>query len=830
MRGALLVAGAAVASSELLKFDLHRSPGARTRRVLYNGDLAMAAGGELYEGMSTHYTHLYVGTPPQRVSVIVDSGSHYAAWVCEPCNGCGSHTDAPFKASESSTYEELRGTLSQAYEEGSMWHAKKASDLVSLGNVDASVRGYKRKDGEVLSEGYTTGELTKDHLPHIRLVFGCIDHQTKMFVTQTADGILGMTSESNSFINTLVEQGALEEATFSICYTPTDPLSKSRTYAGMFVLGGSEVSQHTAPMEFAKLLITSRGFYGVETLGIALSTSPTYTAHSAVNLQVSASVYNAGDGLIVDSGTTDVYLPSGCASAWRAAWSQIVHTWAYDMDGTVYLTPQDLAAFPYIHVRVRAEDGAGEMVISIAPISYMEKTYYSCTGRCEYLPRIFLDEPRGGVLGGPLFAGHDVQFDVDDRRLGVARATCAEPVYNERCDDSCDYAFDGECNNFVAYDDEYYYDGYYNCLAGTDCTDCCAANGVANCTAPSHKPTPAPSLPPSEAPSLSPAPSLPPTAAPSPRPSAAPSPAPTATPWPSTGPTVSPTPEPTPRPTPRPTPAPSHSHDPTPKPSGRPSPRPTPRPSYRLHPIKMNDDDDANADDYRSASARKSKMALLAIGLAGVGLVLFFLVLFSCRGSPDETDGPRETELVDRSSPPRPRQKYSRAPGARVAPGETVRRERPPPLAGASSRPTTAAAATTTTRASRTRCSAARRTAGRPSTRTTRTRRTRRRASSRRRPPRPTTTTTTTRSSSSPIFVTVIDSRASPPRARPRSPRPPRARRSSRRRRRRRRPRTRRAPRRRRRRRRASRARPSLARSNRCRVASPSAALRRRRP
>ena len=116
MRGALLVAGAAVASSELLKFDLHRSPGARTRRVLYNGDLAMAAGGELYEGMSTHYTHLYVGTPPQRVSVIVDSGSHYAAWVCEPCNGCGSHTDAPFKASESSTYEELRGTLSQAYE------------------------------------------------------------------------------------------------------------------------------------------------------------------------------------------------------------------------------------------------------------------------------------------------------------------------------------------------------------------------------------------------------------------------------------------------------------------------------------------------------------------------------------------------------------------------------------------------------------------------------------------------------------------------------------------------------------------------------------------
>jgi len=32
---------------------------------------------------------VYVGTPPQRKSVIVDTGSHYTAFPCAGCNNCG---------------------------------------------------------------------------------------------------------------------------------------------------------------------------------------------------------------------------------------------------------------------------------------------------------------------------------------------------------------------------------------------------------------------------------------------------------------------------------------------------------------------------------------------------------------------------------------------------------------------------------------------------------------------------------------------------------------------------------------------------------------------
>jgi hypothetical protein len=39
----------------------------------------------LHAGYGTHYSFLYVGTPPQRVSVILDTGSH---WTAFPCTGC----------------------------------------------------------------------------------------------------------------------------------------------------------------------------------------------------------------------------------------------------------------------------------------------------------------------------------------------------------------------------------------------------------------------------------------------------------------------------------------------------------------------------------------------------------------------------------------------------------------------------------------------------------------------------------------------------------------------------------------------------------------------
>jgi hypothetical protein len=49
----------------------------------------------LFQGMGTHYSFLWVGTPPQRVSVIMDTGSHHTAFPCTGCK-CGKHVSIDY--------------------------------------------------------------------------------------------------------------------------------------------------------------------------------------------------------------------------------------------------------------------------------------------------------------------------------------------------------------------------------------------------------------------------------------------------------------------------------------------------------------------------------------------------------------------------------------------------------------------------------------------------------------------------------------------------------------------------------------------------------------
>mmetsp|Transcript_9241 Transcript_9241/g.20842 ORF Transcript_9241/g.20842 Transcript_9241/m.20842 type:complete len:930 (+) Transcript_9241:98-2887(+) len=75
--------------------------------------------GALYQGYGTHYLDLWVGSPPQRQTVIIDTGSSITAFPCSGCISCGSaeyHLDEEFHVVHSATYEEKtcqRGTATK---------------------------------------------------------------------------------------------------------------------------------------------------------------------------------------------------------------------------------------------------------------------------------------------------------------------------------------------------------------------------------------------------------------------------------------------------------------------------------------------------------------------------------------------------------------------------------------------------------------------------------------------------------------------------------------------------------------------------------------------
>lgn len=162
-------------------FELHPIDPALRRRQRRR-QLRAAEMAPLFPGYGTHYVYAYVGTPPQRQSLIVDTGSHFTAFPCTGCKQCGEHTDPYWDVKKSSSAvlprcatKDQTCQVTQSYTEGSSWHGFKVQDTLWLGGEKAHL------------------------LPNapdyaVNFTFACQTDETGLFRTQLADGIMGMSA------------------------------------------------------------------------------------------------------------------------------------------------------------------------------------------------------------------------------------------------------------------------------------------------------------------------------------------------------------------------------------------------------------------------------------------------------------------------------------------------------------------------------------------------------------------------------------------------------------------------------------------------------------
>jgi hypothetical protein len=440
----------------------------RRRRLLESmvgGRFDNYQGVPLSQGYGTHYVHLWVGTPtPQRQSVIVDTGSHFTGFPVKGCSGCGErhHTDPHFDPSKSESFRALscpheclenfscddtplpdqtsviagaRCKFQQAYTEGSSWVAYQARDIVYCG-------------GTGLIEAVDPIDI-KYSIP---FVFGCLLDNTGLFVTQLADGIMGMSAHELTLTKQLYNARKLEYNMFAMCFRKELGTSRRGVTAGSMTLGGVSSTLDTSPMIYARN-IQPYGWFTVfvEAIYVARNGGSKFlfdTVESTkhiVKIPIKHSEINVGRGVIVDSGTTDTYINSNVQPAFVKIWKQV--TGMEYTHGPVYLTQSQLKRLPTLLVQIQGvqgqkTEGAGADALSspvIGQAGYLDPERWAdlllaipATNYMEYSPtlkvytsRLFFTESRGGVLGANAMQGHNVLFDWQHGRIGFAQSSCA---------------------------------------------------------------------------------------------------------------------------------------------------------------------------------------------------------------------------------------------------------------------------------------------------------------------------------------------------------------------------------------------------------------------
>lgn len=184
-----------------------------------------------------------VGSPPQRQSVILDSGSSLLGFPCSDCGRyCGKHLDPALNVSLSETAEpyscfdercvlagrqhNLCGSSGQSlnsclyyqvYSEGSSIEGFYFSDKIGFAPDDAISDPEQKTKGDRDGSFRDGGEVRQIRYNHI----GCHSRETILFTTQQANGILGVSFPKNGKQATLLDAmlGSMTEnpKLFSLC-------------------------------------------------------------------------------------------------------------------------------------------------------------------------------------------------------------------------------------------------------------------------------------------------------------------------------------------------------------------------------------------------------------------------------------------------------------------------------------------------------------------------------------------------------------------------------------------------------------------------------------
>lgn len=344
-----------------------------------------------------YYIEMVIGTPGQKLNILVDTGSSNFAVAASP-HPFITHF---FNTALSSTWKPSDQTVAVKYTQGN-WEGELGLDLVSIpqgpnGTISINIAAI------MLSEGF--------FLPGINW-----------------QGILGLAypllarpdSSVEPFFNSLVQQlGIPNIFSLQMCGAGLSASSSADPAGGSLILGGVEPTLYQGQMWYTP--IVEEWYYQVEVLKLEVGEQ---------NLNLDCREYNT-DKAIVDSGTTLLRLPVNVFNAVVEAItrSSLIQDFSSGFwDGTKLAcwmkgeTPWRF--FPKLSIYLRASNTSQSFRITILPQLYIQAVT-DVDGTLDCFRFGVSASANGLVIGATVMEGFYVAFDRAQRRVGFARSTCA---------------------------------------------------------------------------------------------------------------------------------------------------------------------------------------------------------------------------------------------------------------------------------------------------------------------------------------------------------------------------------------------------------------------
>ncbi|KAM4699566.1 beta-secretase 2 [Discoglossus pictus] len=344
-----------------------------------------------------YYLELSLGTPPQQLNILVDTGSSNFAVAGAP----NKYISTYYNSANSTTYKSEDIEVTVRYTQGS-WTGILGKDVVTV---------PKGINGTFVVNLVSIFESESFFMPNINW-----------------QGILGLayrslakpSSSVDTFFDSLVQQENIPNIfSMQMCGAGL-PTTGTGTNGGSLVMGGIETSLYKGDIWYTP--ITEEWYYQVEVLKFEVG---------GVNLNLNCQEYNS-DKAIVDSGTTLLRLPE---KVFNAMVDAIIQTSLIASFNVEFWTGTQLACwgsseepweyFPDLSIYLRDMNASRSFRITMKPQLYIQSVLTTHDNMNCY--RFGISPSANAlVIGATVMEGFYVIFDRAEKRVGFAVSSCAE--------------------------------------------------------------------------------------------------------------------------------------------------------------------------------------------------------------------------------------------------------------------------------------------------------------------------------------------------------------------------------------------------------------------